>query len=206
MNLARGQLAKRVRRGPEPTGAPSARSERVPPIALVLTGVTSIQFGAALAAHAVRRARAAAGTSLLRLGLRGARSCWRSGARACATTRASDLRLVGARSGSTLGGDEPRVLRGARAHPARHRGDDRVRRPAGRRGARARGAGADLVLGGARRRRASCCSPTRAAGRVDPLGLVCSSLAGGACWAAYILLAQRAGERLHAAARGWRSR
>ena len=49
-------------------------------------------------------------------------------------------------------------------HPARRRGDDRVRRAAARRRDRARG-GRSTGSGSSWRRRGSCCSPTRAAAR-----------------------------------------
>ena len=50
-------------------------------------------------------------------------------------------------------------------------------------------------MGRARRASGSCCWPTRGGGGVDPVGPRASSLIAAAFWAAYILLAARAGQR-----------
>ena len=96
---------------------------------LLSAGSTSLQFGAALGGDALRRHRRRRATSLLRSLFAAADPVrvWRP---RCAATRARDLRLV-ALFGLVLGAMNLCILRGARPHPARRRGDDRVRRPAG---------------------------------------------------------------------------
>ena len=95
-------------------------------------------------------------------------------ARRC-TPRAAAPRAL---FGLTLGADEPLLLRGAGPHPARRRGDDRVRRAARRR--RLRLAPARWTWSGRRWPPwASSCSPTRSARTAStPLGLAFILVAG----------------------------
>ena len=129
------------------------------------------------------------------------RSCWLVWRPSLRGHAPRDLRLVGALR-ARPGGDEPLHLRVVRAHPAGHRGDDRVRRAA--RGRRRALAPAPGPRGGRRSPRSgSCCSPTPAAARSTRVG-VALALVAAACWAAYILIAQAGVATCSPAGAAWR--
>ena len=170
----------------------------------MLAGVTSIQFGAALAATLFDDARAGRRVAAAP-GLR-ARSCSsRSGARGSARTAPSTLRLA-ASFGARARRDEPDLLRGARPHPARHRGDDRVHRAD--RGRRRCSRAAGWTSSGSRSRR---CGIVLLADAVrseagSTASASCSRSSRRSSGRLYILLAQRAEPRLRRRRRGSRSR
>ena len=162
-------------------------TDRVPPVALVLTGIGSVQFGAALAATLFDEL-GPSGTTLLRLAFAAAilLALWRPDPRAYAPAQ---LRLA-ALFGLVLG------LMNFTFYLALERlplgvavtlefvGPLGVAVATSRR--RADLAWAALAAGGI----VLLADP--GGGSLDPLGLVFVFLAG-ACWAGYILLAQRAG-------------
>ncbi len=171
--------------------APEALTDRVPPVALLLTGATSVQFGAALAATLFDDV-GPAGTSMLRLVLSAAVLAlfWRPAIRGL---RAADRRLVVA-FGLALG------LMNFSFYEAL----DRV--PLGV-AVTIEFIGPVSVAVALSRRRLDfvwialavagivlLADPFGADG-IDPVGLV-FVLVAAACWAAYILLAQRAARAL----------
>jgi inner membrane transporter RhtA len=170
--------------------APQALSDRVPPVALLLTGATSVQFGAALAATLFDDV-GPAGTSLLRLVLSAAvlALAWRPAIRGL---RAADRRLVVA-FGLALG------LMNFSFYEAL----DRV--PLGV-AVTIEFIGPVSVAVALSRRRLDfvwialavagivVLADPFGAGGIDPVGLV-FVLVAAACWAAYILLAQRTAGR-----------
>ncbi len=167
--------------------SPSLPTDRVPPVALVLTGIGSVQFGAAIAATLFDEL-GPSGTTLLRqasaavlLGL-----IWRPDPRGW--TR-EQLRVTGA-LGLTLGLMNLSFYLALDRLPLGVAVTIEFVGPLG-------------VAVATSRRRADLAWAALAAagillladpggGSLDPLGLVLV-LAAGACWAAYILLAQRAG-------------
>ena len=167
---------------PGPAGRARARRRHVDPV----------RRGARR--DAVRRRRAGAARRCCASASR--RSCSsRSGARGCAAHRARAPAPRRRSSALALGADEPDLLRGARPHPARHRGDDRV--PRADRGRDAALAPARWTSSGSRsRRRASCCSrPRGRAAGSTPVGVVFALIAA-AFWAIYIVLAAARRPRL----------
>jgi inner membrane transporter RhtA len=170
--------------------APEALTDRVPPVALLLTGATSVQFGAALAATLFDDV-GAAGTSLLRLVLSAAvlALAWRPAIRGL---RTADRRLVVA-FGLALG------LMNFSFYEAL----DRV--PLGV-AVTIEFIGPVSVAVALSRRRLDfvwialavagivVLADPFGAGGIDPVGLV-FVLVAAACWAAYILLAQRTAGR-----------
>jgi inner membrane transporter RhtA len=170
--------------------APEALTDRVPPVALLLTGATSVQFGAALAATLFDDV-GPAGTSMLRLVLSAAVLAlfWRPAIRGL---RAADRRLVVA-FGLALG------LMNFSFYEAL----DRV--PLGV-AVTIEFIGPVSVAVALSRRRLDfvwialavvgivLLADPFGAGGIDPVGLV-FVLVAAACWAAYILLAQRTAGR-----------
>lgn len=162
-------------------------TDRVPPVALVVTGIASVQFGAALATSLFDEL-GASGTTLLRLGLAAVilLVLWRPDPRAYS---AAELRLAGL-LGLVLG------LMNLTFYLALERlplgvavtiefvGPLSVAVATSRRradlGWAALAAVGILVLAGP------------GGGSLDPVGLALA-LVAGACWAAYILVTQRAG-------------
>ena len=102
--------------------------------------------------------------------------------------------------------DEPHLLRGARPHPARRRGDDRVPRADHRRDA-ARRAGGWTSSGSRSRRSASCCSPRRGrrAAALDSVGVAFALVAAGVLGRSTSCSPSARGGS-STAARAWRSR
>ena len=99
---------------------------------------------------------------------------------------------------------ELHVLRGARPHPARHRGDDRVHRARWRSRSSGRGRGS-TCCGSSWRGRASSCSPTRAARARRTPSASCSR-SPRRCAGASTSCSPRAPASASPAAAAWRSR
>jgi inner membrane transporter RhtA len=160
--------------------------DRVPPIGLVLCGVTSIQFGAALAATMFDDL-GPAGTSVLRLGFAAIIlvALFRPRVRG---RSARDLRLVGL-FGLTLGGMNLFFYEALDRIPLGVAVTIEFAGPLGVAVAMSRRR-LDLVWAGLAALGIVLLSDPFGAG-IDTVGLVLI-LAAAACWAAYILIAQRA--------------
>jgi len=174
-----------------PAAQTTAAADRVPPVALVCTGILSIQFGAALSVTLFDDV-GASGASLLRLGFAAVIMLAFTRPRLRDHTRA-DLRLA-LLFGLVLGGMN------ATFYEALHRlplgvavtiefvGPLSVAVFTSKRRL-------DLVWAGlAAAGILLLADPFGARGGIDPVGLA-FVLAAAACWAAYILIAQRAGGR-----------
>jgi len=170
------------------SAAPTAlRTDRVPPVALVLTGIGSVQFGAALATTLFDDL-GPSGTTLMRLVFAAAvlMAVWRPDPRAYSS---ADLRLAGL-FGLVLGGMNLAFYLALDRLPLGIAVTIEFVGPLG------------VAVATSRRRSDLAWAALAAIGIVlladpggapiDPLGLVLILMAGG-FWAAYILLSQRAG-------------
>jgi inner membrane transporter RhtA len=178
-------MMRRVSATPAPP--PTEALDRIPPVPLVLTGIFSVQFGAALAATIFDEV-GASGTTLLRLGMAAlvAAVVFRPDLRG---RSAADLRL-GVLFGLTLG-----VM-----NVAFYEALDRI--PLGIAVTIEFAGPLGVAVALSRRRLDYVWAALAAAGIVlladpgggslDPVGLALILLAA-ACWAAYILISQRAG-------------
>ena len=153
---------------------------RAPSGALVVGAIASVQFGAALAATLFDRVGSAARCCCAWSRRRSC--CWRCGGRGCAAARRREL-LLAARVRARARRDEPQLLRGDRAHPARHRRRDRVRRAARPSRWRARAGALDLLWVGLAAARHPRADARRRARRWTRLGVAFALRRRRACGA-----------------------